>query len=167
MSYIKINGEETHYNVKVLPFTTQHGFSAVRFLGDDIPLTDKGFKYYSDDDVMISDLSDYTYIYKKNEYAIAHDEIEYPVGSDEPVSPSAISMLSARLSQLSNVVSQNTNDITELDDALCEYSTDIDERVGELEDSFCEYTTDMDSRVGEVEDSLCELSEDTETEDEE
>lgn len=165
MSYLIINGEEQHYNVKVIPFTTQHGYNAVRFVGDSIPETDKGFKYYTDNDVLITDLSDYTYLYRDNQYSVEADEIEYPApNNNTPTEPSVLSLLSAKVSQLESVVNQNTDDIHELDDALCEYSTDVDGRVGELEDSFCEYTTDMDIRVGDVEDSLCELSEDTEEE---
>lgn len=164
MSYIKINGDDVHYNVSISPFTTQHGYSAIRFIGEDIPETDKGFKLYNDKDEVISDFSDYKYIYRQNEYATEHDEIVYPKGSDAPLQPSAYDNLSRRISKVANAVSVTANGLAETNDALCEYTTDIDNRVGELEDSFCEYTTDNDIRVGEVEDSLCELSEDEESE---
>ena len=164
MSYIKINGDNVHYNVSISPFTTQHGYSAIRFIGEDIPETDKGFKLYNDKDEVISDFSDYKYIYRQNEYSTEHDEIVYPKGSDAPLQPSAYDNLSRRISKVANVVSVTANGLAETNDALCEYTTDIDNRVGELEDSFCEYTTDNDIRVGEVEDSLCELSEDEESE---
>ena len=164
MSYIKINGDDVHYNVSISPFTTQHGYSAIRFIGEDIPETDKGFKLYNDKDEVISDFSDYKYIYRQNEYSTEHDEIVYPKGSDAPLSPSAYDNLSRRISRVANAVSVTANGLAETNDALCEYTTDIDNRVGELEDSFCEYTTDNDIRVGEVEDSLCELSEDEESE---
>ena len=164
MSYIKINGDDVHYNVSISPFTTQHGYSAIRFIGEDIPETDKGFKLYNDKDEVISDFSDYKYIYRQNEYSTEHDEIVYPKGSDAPLQPSAYDNLSRRISKVANAVSVTANGLAETNDALCEYTTDIDNRVGELEDSFCEYTTDNDIRVGEVEDSLCELSEDEESE---
>lgn len=164
MSYIKINGDDVHYNVSISPFTTQHGYSAIRFMGEDIPETDKGFKLYNDKDEVISDFSDYKYIYRQNEYSTEHDEIVYPKGSDAPLQPSAYDNLSRRISKVANAVSITANGLAETNDALCEYTTDIDNRVGELEDSFCEYTTDNDIRVGEVEDSLCELSEDEESE---
>lgn len=164
MSYIKINGDDVHYNVSISPFTTQHGYSAIRFIGEDIPETDKGFKLYNDKDEVISDFSDYKYIYRQNEYSTEHDEIIYPKGSDAPLQPSAYDNLSRRISKVANAVSVTANGLAETNDALCEYTTDIDNRVGELEDSFCEYTTDNDIRVGEVEDSLCELSEDEESE---
>lgn len=164
MSYIKINGDDVHYNVSISPFTTQHGYSAIRFIGEDIPETDKGFKLYNDKDEVISDFSDYKYIYRQNEYSTEHDEIVYPKGSDAPLQPSAYDNLSRRISKVANAVSVTANGLAETNDALCEYTTDIDNRVGELEDSFCEYTTDNDIRIGEVEDSLCELSEDEESE---
>lgn len=164
MSYIKINGDNVHYNVSISPFTTQHGYSAIRFMGEDIPETDKGFKLYNDKDEVISDFSDYKYIYRQNEYSTEHDEIVYPKGSDAPLQPSAYDNLSRRISKVANAVSVTANGLAETNDALCEYTTDIDNRVGELEDSFCEYTTDNDIRVGEVEDSLCELSENEESE---
>ena len=164
MSYIKINGDDTHYIVSIMPFTTQHGYNAIRFIGEDIPETDQGFKLYDDNDNIISDFSDYKYIYRKNEYSVEHDEIVYPKGSDQPLSPSPYDNLSRRISQVANVAYTTANGLAETNDALCEYTTDTDNRVGELEDSFCEYTTDNDIRLGEVEDSLCELSEDEESE---
>lgn len=103
--YIKINGEDTHYDVSVKPFTTQHGANAIRFVGDEMPTTDKGFKYYDDEDNEIADYSDYTYEYRHNEYSDAYDEIVYPVGSDAPLKPSPIDV---RLSNMSRQISAIT-----------------------------------------------------------
>ena len=108
MSYIKINGDDVHYNVSISPFTTQHGYSAIRFIGEDIPETDKGFKLYNDKDEVISDFSDYKYIYRQNEYSTEHDEIVYPKGSDAPLQPSAYDNLSRRISQVSSRVNAIT-----------------------------------------------------------
>lgn len=108
MSYIKINGDDVHYNVSISPFTTQHGYSAIRFIGEDIPETDKGFKLYNDKDEVISDFSDYKYLYRSNEYSTEHDEIIYPKGSDTPLPPSAIDRVNSRISQVNSKV----NDIT-------------------------------------------------------
>ena len=108
MSYIKINGDDVHYNVSISPFTTQHGYSAIRFIGEDIPETDKGFKLYNDKDEVISDFSDYKYIYRQNEYSTEHDEIVYPKGSDAPLQPSAYDNLSKRISQVSSQVNAIT-----------------------------------------------------------
>lgn len=108
MSYIKINGDDVHYNVSISPFTTQHGYSAIRFIGEDIPETDKGFKLYNDKDEVISDFSDYKFIYRPNEYSTEHDEIVYPKGTDVPLPPSAIDRVNSRISQVSSQVNAIT-----------------------------------------------------------
>lgn len=108
MSYIKINGDDVHYNVSISPFTTQHGYNAIRFIGEDIPETDKGFKLYNDKDEEISDFSDYKYIYRQNEYSTEHDEIIYPKGSDTPLPPSAIDRVNSRISQVDSKVNAIT-----------------------------------------------------------
>lgn len=108
MSYIKINGDDVHYNVSISPFTTQHGYNAIRFIGEDIPETDKGFKLYNDKDEVISDFSDYKYLYRQNEYSTEHDEIIYPKGSDTPLPPSAIDRVNSRISQVDSKVNAIT-----------------------------------------------------------
>lgn len=108
MSYIKINGDDTHYIVSIMPFTTQHGYNAIRFMGETIPETNKGFKLYDDNDEEISDFSDYTYIYRQNEYSVEHDEIVYPKGSDQPLNPSPYDNLSRRINQVSSQVNNIT-----------------------------------------------------------
>ena len=108
MSYIKINGDDVHYNVSISPFTTQHGYGAIRFIGEDIPKTDKGFKLYNDDDEVISDFSDYKYQYRQNEYSTEHDEIVYPKGTDAPLPPSAIDRVNSRVSQVDSKVNAIT-----------------------------------------------------------
>ena len=108
MSYVIINGDETRYNVQAYPFTTQHGIRAMRFEGDEIPETDMGFKYYFDDDTLISDLSEYIYLYRPNEYSVELDEQILPKWVNEPLAPSAIDRLNSRVSQLSSQVSAIT-----------------------------------------------------------
>ena len=122
MSYIMINGDDTHYNVSIVPFTTQHGFSAIRFIGEDIPETDKGFKLYNDNDEEISDFSDYTNIYRKNEYSVEYDEIVYPKGSDQPLNPSPYDNFSRRISQINSQV----NAITPYTDSKNAYIDDTE-----------------------------------------
>lgn len=122
MSYIKINGDDTHYNVTIMPFTTQHGYNAIRFIGEDIPETDKGFKLYNDNDEVISDYSEYTYIYRQNEYSIEHDEIVYPKGSNQPLKPSPYDNLSRRINQ----VSAQVNAITPYTDSKNAYIDDTE-----------------------------------------
>lgn len=107
MSYIKINGDDTKYYVSLMPFTTQHGIDAIRFRNENIPETDKGFKVYDDNDNIISDLSDYIYPYRPNEFSVEEDVIDTPVWTNDPV-PSATDGLSARVSQLSAQVQKIT-----------------------------------------------------------
>ena len=73
--YIKIIGVDERYNVSLEPFTTQHGYEAVRFVGDEVPATDKGFMAYEDDKELF-DLSRYVYPYGDNEFCVAEDSIE-------------------------------------------------------------------------------------------
>lgn len=122
MSYIKINGDNTHYIVSIMPFTTQHGYNAIRFIGEDIPETDKGFKLYDDNDEVISDYSEYTNIYRKNEYSVEHDEIVYPKGSNQPLNPSPYDNLSRRINQVSSQV----NAITPYTDSKNAYIDDTE-----------------------------------------
>lgn len=102
--YVKIIGEDTHYNVSLEPFTTQHGKNAVRFTGDEIPTTNKGFMLYDDNDTEIGDLSRYKYEYRQNEYSDEQDTQELPRWTDAPIKPSAvdrqISNLSSRISAI-------------------------------------------------------------------
>ena len=104
MSYIKINGDDTKYYVSIIPFTTQHGYDAIRFKGENIPQTDKGFKLYDEFDVVISDFSDYKYFYRDNEYSVENDEIVLPKGSNAPLEPSAIDKLNSKVNQISSQV---------------------------------------------------------------
>lgn len=106
--YLKINGEDTHYDVTIMPFTSQHGKKAVKFIGDEIPSTNKGFTYYNDDDTVLSDLSDFVYEYAPNEYTAEEDIVEYPKGSDAPLPTSAIARLNSKVNRLSVEV----NDLT-------------------------------------------------------
>lgn len=108
MSYLKIIGEDTQYNVTVAPFTSQHGYRAVRFTGDAIPTTDKGFMYYADNGSLISDLSDFTHVYRPNEYTTKQDTIVMPKGSPNPVQPSAFDRLNAKVNELSSQVNTIT-----------------------------------------------------------
>lgn len=102
--YVKIIREDTHYNVLLEPFTTQHGKNAVRFTGDEIPTTNKGFMLYDDNDTEIGDLSRYKYEYRQNEYSDEQDVIEQPSGNNEPLPPSPIDVrmrnMSAQISAI-------------------------------------------------------------------
>ena len=104
MSYVKIIGDTIRYTEDIETFTSQHGYAAIRFVGDPIPTTDKGFKLYNDNDEEISDLSDYKYEYRPNEYTVEEDIIEEPGPNNEPLPPSPYSRLSSRINQVSNQV---------------------------------------------------------------
>lgn len=106
--YLKINGSEDHYSVSIMPFTSQHGHKGIKFTGDTIPSTDKGFIMYNDDDTVLSDLSEYTYEYAPNQYTVAEDIPEYPSGHNDPPAPSALDRLNAKVNRLSSQVSELT-----------------------------------------------------------
>ena len=108
MGYLVIKGEETHYNVTMQPLVTQHGYRAFRFIGDTIPVTDKGFMFYADNGSLISDLSEFTHYYAPNEYSMEADEIVMPLGSDTPVGPSALDNLNQKVNKLNSKVNQLT-----------------------------------------------------------
>ena len=105
--YIKINGSDIHYNANIIPFKTQHGNHGIRVIGD-MPETDKGFKSYGDDDKVISDFSDYTYLYGENEYTKVQETKESASISFQPIPPSSYDKLSSRVSQVSSQVSAIT-----------------------------------------------------------
>ena len=105
--YIKINGSDIHYNASIIPFKTQHGNKGIRVVGD-MPETDKGFKSYGDDDSVISDFSDYTYLYGKNEYTTVQETKESASISFQPIPPSSYDKLSSKVNQVSSQVSAIT-----------------------------------------------------------
>ena len=106
--YVKINGKTKKYNEILVTCTTQHGYPAIKFVGDPIPETDKGFKLYEDDGTLIQDLSEYVYEYKANIYSAQQDIIEEPSGNPDPVPESAFDRLSKQVSRLGSRVSQIT-----------------------------------------------------------
>lgn len=108
MGYLVIKGEETHYNVTMQPLVTQHGYRAFRFIGDTIPVTDKGFMFYADNGSLISDLSEFTHYYAPNEYSMEEDTMVMPKGSDAPIGPSPLDNLNTKVNRLSNQVNEIT-----------------------------------------------------------
>lgn len=60
------------------------------------------------------------------------------------IPPSAIDRLNSRINSVSSRVSALNGDITNLDDALCELSTDVDIRVGDVEDALCELSEESE-----------------------
>lgn len=108
MSYVKIIGEDERYYVTLESFTTQHGYQGVRFIGDEIPETDKGFQVYDELDRPTYDLSKYTHLYRSpNEYSIEADEIEQPIGNNDSISSASVyDGLSRRINALSSQITE-------------------------------------------------------------
>lgn len=68
-----------------------------------------------------------------------------------PNEPSALDRLNSRINSVSSRVSNTeykvntlTEDVSNLDDALCEFSTDVDIRVGDVEDALCELSEESE-----------------------
>lgn len=105
---LKIIGSDTPYEVSPKPFTSQHGYKGIRFVGDEIPSTDKGFMLYDDDGAEVADYSAYKYEYGQNEYTVTEDIREYPEGNNEPIQPSSIDRLNSKVNRLSSQVAEIT-----------------------------------------------------------
>lgn len=106
--YIKINGDNKKYTETIAAFSTQHGEKGIKFIGDPIPTTNKGFKYYDDDDRLKLDLSKYKHPYGPNEYTLVEDEVVIPSPNNDPVPPSEMDRLYSRLNSVSSQVSAIT-----------------------------------------------------------
>ena len=103
--YAKINGSEERYEVSLSSFETQHGNICVRVTG--MPVTDKGFKVY-DGDNLVGDYSEFVYSYNPNEYTKVSEVKIGAVGTDAPLPPSALDILSRSINNVSNRVSEIT-----------------------------------------------------------
>lgn len=107
MLYIKI-GENKYPIDKFSTFITQLGNSAVRIVGD-VPLAENGFEIVDDNDNVIGDMSEFTYLYREDdtckEYTKVAEEIipteSFYIG-DYPVSPvqKQINALNRRVSEI-------------------------------------------------------------------
>lgn len=122
MLFIKIGLNK--YPCKIGTFTTQMGNDAIRISGD-TPLAVDGFLIVDEDDNVISDRSDYIYLYREDEnckeYTKVAEEIiptqSYAMGD---VPPSDYAILSRRISAVNNRVS----DITPYTDSKTAYIDD-------------------------------------------
>ena len=121
--YIKIINEENKYQISsLMSFNTQHGYAAIRFIGDIIPSTNKGFLLYDDNDNQIADYSDYIFEYRQNEYSIEEDIIEPGQGSDEPLPPSIFDNINKQI----NAVNNRVTDITPYEETKKGYYGEIE-----------------------------------------
>lgn len=164
MSYVIINGDTTHYNAtEIVPFTTQHGFDAIRIVGDDIPETNKGFKFYDDNDKLISDLSTYTNVYRQNEYSVQKDIIVPPKGTDAPIPPSPFDQLNSRVSRnSSNInkcgrgINENQSGILDVAELADENNTAVED-IANLADENSTAIEDLAAYIGELEERVAAL----------
>lgn len=124
MLYIKI-GNEKYPIEKFTTFQTQLGNTAVRVVGD-VP-TANGFLIVDDNDTVIGDMSEYTYLYREDdeckEYTkVAEEQIptESFASGDVPVTP--YDVLSRRISAVNNRVT----DITPFEQTKTAYIDDTD-----------------------------------------
>lgn len=107
--YIKINGSDEHYDASITTFKTQKGNDAVGIIGE-MPVTDKGFILYDDNDKIFNDLSEYIYPYGDNgtAYTKVEETIEYGEPTYTPLPPTPYDRLSSRVNTLNNQVNAIT-----------------------------------------------------------
>ena len=122
MLYIKI-GEEK-YQAKIQTFPTQLGNDAVRVTSD-APLA-QGFLVVDDDDNVVTDMSDFKYLYREGdgfkEYSTVIEQIIPAESFKTGTPPSAYDVLSRRISAVSNQV----NEITPYEDTKKAYYGEIE-----------------------------------------
>lgn len=122
MLYIKIG--ENKYPCKFQVFTTQLGNDGIRIIGD-VPLAN-GFQIVDENDNLITDRSDYTYLYREDdtckEYTKVAEEIIPTEGFTLGTPSSPYDVLSRRISAVNNRVS----DITPYTESKTAYIDDID-----------------------------------------
>ena len=110
MLYIKI-GEQKYPIDKFGTFITQLGNSAVRIVGD-VPLAENGFEIVDDNDNVIGDMSEFTYLYREEdnckEYTKVAEEIIPTQSFATGVPESAFDVLSKRISAVNSRVSEIT-----------------------------------------------------------
>lgn len=111
MIYQKI-GEQKYPIDKFSTFITQMGNSAMRIVGD-VPLAENGFEIVDDNDNVIGDMSEYTYLYREDSKCKEYTKVaESPIpaesyaSGDTPITP--YDVLSRRISAVNSRVTQIT-----------------------------------------------------------
>ena len=108
MLYIKIG--ENKYPCKFQVFTTQFGNDGIRIIGD-VPLAN-GFQIVDENDNLIADRSDYTYLYREDdeckEYTKVAEEIIPTQGFTNGTPDSPYDVLSRRISAVNSKVNNIT-----------------------------------------------------------
>lgn len=135
MSYIKFNDSDNHYTAKVMPFDTQHGISAVRIISEPLEINESGFIFYDDDDKVIRDYSDYTYHYEDNSYSVEKDEIEYPSGSDAPLSISPLTRIENSIGNLQSAIGNVQGQVSELNNEVVDITPYVETKTAYIDDT--------------------------------
>jgi len=128
MLFIEINGEK--YPCKIHSFTTQLGQNALRVISSEAPLAENGFSIIDENDEIIADRSDYTFLYREDdkckEYTAQPETIISPEFSYTGIQPeSPYSILSREISAVASQVS-----------AITPYEESMDAYVGDTECVF-------------------------------
>ena len=122
--YAKINGADEKYNISLSSFETQNGNVGIRVIGS-MPTTDKGFKVYDDNDILMGDYSDFIYLYNSNEYTKIEEEKISAQGTNAPLPPSAYNKLINNINQINERVDDITPYIMSkevyIDETECEF----------------------------------------------
>ena len=147
MSYIKFQNTKDHYEAKVMPFTTQHGYKAVRIIADPIEPNESGFKYYADDDTVMGDYSEYTHHYEGNAYSVEQDEIEYGSGSDAPLPTSPMIMMQNQIAALSHSVSAVNNSVTTVEEQVSEITPFTIQKTAFIDEMEVSLFTDVKGQI--------------------
>ena len=105
--YIKFNNDDTHYPGSAEVFQSQRGNRGIRLIGN-MPESLEGFMIFNDDDSLISDCSDYNYLYNTNEYLSVE---EIPIESFSTCTDLGVSEY-AKLNKKINMVNSKVNAIT-------------------------------------------------------
>ena len=115
MPYIKFIGEDEKYAANVMPYKTQHSKQAVRIISEPLEPREVGFKFYTDDDEIIGNYTNYRYHYIDNTYTTEPDTFEPGGPGNGPLKPNMISRLESELSRVSAVSYQTASEVTKLE----------------------------------------------------
>lgn len=147
--YIKINGSEERYEANIIPFKTQHGNRGVE-VRNGMPQTDQGFKVYDDNDVVVSDYSDYIYLYKENAYTTVEEEIEDGECSFAPLPESITDKLNKRVNELTVKV----DEITPYTETKTAYYGEVEKVFYDVPDGILTVNMDGEFTTEKIEDRV-------------
>ena len=108
MLYIKI-GKKNYAIRRFETFNTQIGNDAIRIVGEDIPVAPNGFLIVDENENVITDRSDYIYLYREDEDCKEYTSVEETIVPTEchamgdiPLSPivQQIALLSSKVNQI-------------------------------------------------------------------